>query len=70
MYNVERKTRKFSTDDNEAMERYDKIITNPLCSVINSWREKQITTTYDEGRLVGTMTDLVMVLTWEERTLF
>ena len=70
MYKVVRKTLKFSTDDKEAMAQYDKIMTNPLCSIINSWREKQISSEYDQGKLTGTVTDLVMVLTWEEKSLF
>jgi len=70
MYRVKRETRKFSTDDTDAMAHYDKILTNPLCTVLNSWREKQISSEYDQGKLVGTVTDLVMVLTWEEKSLF
>ena len=69
MYKVERKTKKFSTDDKQAMEEYDAILTDPLCTILNSWREKQINSEYDEGRLTSTVTDLVMVLTWEERQL-
>ena len=69
MYKVERKTKKFSTDDKLAMEEYDAILTDPLCTILNSWREKQINSEYDEGRLTSTVTDLVMVLTWEERQL-
>lgn len=69
MYKVVRKTKKFFTDKEKDMEEYDRILTDPLCSVINSWREKQINSVYEEGRLVSTTTDLVMVLSWEERQL-
>lgn len=69
MYSVKRKTKKFSTDNEKDMKEYDRIITNPLCTILNSWREKQIESQYDEGKLQSTNTDLVMVLTWEEKSL-
>lgn len=69
MYKVTRNTKKFSTEDEAAMKEYDTILTDPLCTILNSWREKQIDSVYDEGKLVSTKTDLVMVLTWERRDL-
>jgi len=69
MYQILRKTRKFFTDVEADMRDYDDILTDPLCTVLNSWREKQIDSEYDEGRLTSTKTNLVLVLTWEERRL-
>ena len=69
MYNVTLKTKKFFTSKTEDLEEYDEILSNPLCSVINSWREKQIDSIYDEGQLVKTETKLVLVVTWETKTL-
>jgi len=69
MYQILRKTRKFFTDVESDMKDYDAILTDPLCTVLNSWREKQIDSEYDEGRLTSTKTNLVLVLTWEERCL-
>lgn len=69
MYEIQRKTRKFFTDLGDDMKDYDAILTDPLCTVLNSWREKQIDSEYDEGRLTGTKTKLVLVLTWEEKRL-
>ena len=69
MYENTLHTRKFDTDKKSELAEYDCILTNPLCSIINSWREKIIDSEYDEGRLVKTVTKLVLVVTWEEKTL-
>jgi hypothetical protein len=69
MYDLTRQTRKFNTDEREEMGDYDGILSNPLCSIINSWREKVVDSEYDEGRLVRTVTRLVLVVTWEEKAL-
>lgn len=69
MYNTRIKTKKFDTDDEKQMEQYDSILSNPLCSVINSWREKITDSEFDEGKLIKTITKLVLVITWEEKSL-
>ena len=69
MYNTIIRTKKFDTDDKEQMEHYDLILSNPLCSVINSWREKITDSEFDEGKLIRTITKLVLVVTWEEKSL-
>ena len=69
MYNTRIKTKKFDTDNKEHMEQYDSILSNPLCSVINSWKEKITDSEFDEGKLVRTITKLVLVVTWEEKSL-
>lgn len=69
MYDLTRHTRRFFTDEPDEMCEYDAILSNPLCSIINSWREKIIDSEYDEGRLVKTVTRLVVVISWEEKAL-
>jgi hypothetical protein len=69
VYNLTRHTRRFFTDEPDEMSEYDSILSNPLCSIINSWREKVIDSEYDEGRLVKTVTRLVVVISWEEKAL-
>ena len=69
MYEITRHTKRFYTDEPEEMVEYDAILTDPLCSIVNSWREKIIDSEYDEGRLVRTITRLVVVITWEEKNL-
>jgi len=69
MYTVTRHTKKFDTEASKDLAEYDKILSNPLCSICSSWREKITDSIYDEGRLVKTETRLVLVITWEEKTL-
>lgn len=69
MYNVERKTQKFDSTDVEDLELYDDILSNPLCSILNSWREKCTDSEFNEGKLVRTETRMILVVTWEVKSL-
>lgn len=70
MYNTRRETRKFNTDRAEDLREYDKILNNPLCTIINERKEKlNLTTFSEEGRPESSEDNVVLVVTWEEKFL-
>jgi hypothetical protein len=69
MYNIERHTRKFNTDDNADLSEYERILNDPLCTVIVERKEK---ITEKQGTSDGMMNQqeyVIMVVTWDEKVL-
>lgn len=69
MYNIVRHTKKFNTDDQSDLMEYDAILSNPLCSIIKEYKEKLRQETYDEGKIVHSEEHVVLVVTWDEKTI-
>lgn len=69
MYVTTKKIDKFDTDDKKAMGKYEKLINNPLCLILDNMREKIVSSEYNNGKLVRTETKIVFVVTYEEREL-
>lgn len=70
MYDTRRETKKFNTDASEDIAEYDAILNNPLCSILNERKEKLREEVFDgEGNLVRANEHIVLVVTWEEKTL-
>jgi len=71
MYRTVRKTQKFNTDNSRDLAEYDQILNNPLCTVISERREKLSQMEYNEetGKPVSRDEHVILVVTWEEKTL-
>lgn len=69
MYNIVRDTKKFNTDDERDMERYNEILNNPLCSIIHERKEKLREEQYDEGKLMSSSEAVYLVVTWDKKEL-
>jgi hypothetical protein len=70
MYRWVTHTRRFDTDNRSDLEEYDKVLSNPLCTVIDSKREKITDREMgEEGRIISMNDRIVMVVTWKEKTL-
>ena len=70
MYNTERHTQKFNTDETEEMEQYDEILNNPLCTVIAERKEKLSKKEFNgEGQMSSIDEHVILVVTWDEKVL-
>jgi len=70
LYNTERQTKKFDTDNLEDLKEYDAILNNPLCSIISERPEKLTTKHFDdEGNLSSQDDRLIKLVTWEVKVL-
>lgn len=71
MYFTRTRTEKFHTDNSEDMEEYDKILNDPLCTVMAERKEKLNETEFDEntGKPSRSVDEIVLVVTWEEKYL-
>ena len=69
MYDIVRHTQKFNTDEAHDLEAYNAIISNPLCTVLTERKEKLRQEEYDGGKLIASEEHVILVVTWEEKTL-
>lgn len=70
LYNITRRVKKFDTDEPNDIEEYEDILNNPLCSIVESHREKLKTKEFDlDGNLLSETEQFIMVVTWEVRSL-
>lgn len=51
------------------MAEYEDILNNPLCSIIESTKEKLKTKEFADGEAVSEEDELIMVIVWEEKVL-
>ena len=69
MYETETETKTFDTEDRSDMEEYSAIVNNPMCSIIDTIKEKLTDCEYDEGKLSSTSQKVVLVVTWQTKVL-
>lgn len=70
MYRQEIHTEKFNTSQEKELAEYDKILNNPLCTVLEKKNEKLREEHYgDEGALISAIEHVVFVVTWKEKSL-
>ena len=49
------------------MDEYQAILNNPLCTIIDNYREKLSDKVFDEGKLVGINERVILVVEWNEK---
>jgi hypothetical protein len=67
MYSTVKKVEKFDTDKKDDLRRYEQLLNNPLCLVLDNMREKIITSEYNNGKLARTDTRIVFIVTYEKK---
>lgn len=70
MFKTEHHTEKFDTESTEDLKKYDAILDNPLCSILEERKEKLETKfTNDDGDIIGSESKIILVVTWSEKIL-
>jgi len=70
VYEIKSKTVRLEMDNDKDLERYDKILNDPLCSIIRELKEKVQDKAFDEeGRLSHLHERVVLVVTYQEKSL-
>jgi len=69
VYKTVNQTRQFDLNDNDDLAAYDEILNNPRCFVVREIKEKLSEKHFEEGKLISVDERLIMVVTWQERTL-
>ncbi len=70
MIKVERKFKKFRTDDTEEMIEYNQILNDPLCTITDKILEKEKRQEYnDRGNLIQQQDIIYFMVHWEEKIL-
>ena len=70
MYRWTTRTERFDTDKKDDLRRYDEILNNPLCVVLEKRNEKISDKSIDgEGGITDIHERIVMVMTWKEKQL-
>jgi len=69
MYQKVRKTENFDMHSASDREEYDKIINNPLKTIIQDIREKVEEKLIEDGQMVGVNQRFIRIVTWEEKSL-
>ncbi len=70
MYNTKHKTKKFNTDDEADLTEYDKILNDPLCTILSEKKEKLKLEEYDnEGNMIHMEEKIILVVTWDQKVL-
>lgn len=67
MYEVTKKTRSFDLNSKKDLLEYDKVLNNPMCSVIREIKEKVENKFMEDGKVVGIDQKLILVVTWQEK---
>ena len=71
MYTTKRFTRRFNTRDEGELEQYNQILSNPNASIIEKIEDLEREEFYDQesGRITGSRTNLILLVTWDEKLL-
>ncbi|NDC22533.1 MAG: hypothetical protein EBZ49_00160 [Proteobacteria bacterium] len=69
MYDIQRHTRRFNTENTLDMQSYDTILNNPLCSIIREASEKITEKDFQDGQMVNVHEMVILVVTWDEKIL-
>ena len=69
MYRTVYKTQRFDTDEEEDLREYSKILSNPLCTIVEKRTEKISDKEMSEGEVVSIHERVVMVVSWQEKKL-
>ena len=65
---VQRRFKKFQTDDENQMKEYEEVLNNPLCTIVEKITEKEKDQEYnDRGNLIRQREILYFLVHWEER---
>ena len=67
MYNTKHQFKKFDTTTARDMDEYQAILNNPLCTIVDNYREKLSDKVFDEGKLVGINERVILVVEWNEK---
>lgn len=70
MYVTKHHTKQFDINKSSDLKDYDAILDNPLCRIVREVREKMVSKEMDdEGNVTSYQERLILVVTWQERTL-
>lgn len=69
MYRKTRKTENFDMNIKSDREAYDKIVNDPLKTIVQDLREKVDEKIIEDGQLVGVNQRFIRIITWEGKSL-
>ena len=71
MYRKERHVKELDLSDDQDKALYQEVLNNPLCSILEERKLKKTDRSFgDDGQIESSNMVEMLVITWEERTLF
>jgi len=71
VYRKERHVKELDLSDDQDKALYQEVLNNPLCSILEERKLKKTDRSFgDDGQIESSNMVEMLVITWEERTLF